>query len=98
MADILKEILKDIPSGKISDAGFEGANIVLYTTDKDFFIDNKVPVHERYSVPILTCSSGIIWICGYYTFPIKLPAICPAQLGFFDFDKNRLPVASGIVN
>ena len=38
---ILKEILKDLPQGKISDACFEGANIVLYTKDKEFFMDNK---------------------------------------------------------
>ncbi len=40
--DILKEILKLIPNSErlISDAGFEGANIVLYTKDKDFFLDN----------------------------------------------------------
>ncbi|MEM3374502.1 MAG: beta-CASP ribonuclease aCPSF1 [Candidatus Woesearchaeota archaeon] len=41
MTEILDEILKDIPKGKISDAVFEGANIVLYTKDKDFFIDNN---------------------------------------------------------
>ncbi len=41
--DILKEILKTIPNSDklISDAGFEGANIVLYSKDKDFFLDNK---------------------------------------------------------
>lgn len=41
MADILKEIIKQLPAGKISDAAFEAANIVLYTKDKDYFIDNK---------------------------------------------------------
>lgn len=46
MADILKEILKHIPEGKISDAAFEGANIVLYTKDKDFFLDNKGIIKE----------------------------------------------------
>lgn len=35
-SEIIKEILKDIPDGKISDAVFEGANIVLYTKDKEF--------------------------------------------------------------
>ncbi|MFA6073054.1 MAG: beta-CASP ribonuclease aCPSF1 [Candidatus Woesearchaeota archaeon] len=34
--EIIKEILKDIPEGKISDAVFEGANIVLYTKDEKF--------------------------------------------------------------
>ncbi|MFQ5474930.1 MAG: beta-CASP ribonuclease aCPSF1 [Candidatus Nanoarchaeia archaeon] len=38
---IIKEILKQIPEGKISEANFEAANIVLYTKDKDFFLDNK---------------------------------------------------------
>ncbi|MBD3355409.1 beta-CASP ribonuclease aCPSF1, partial [Candidatus Woesearchaeota archaeon] len=46
MADILKEILKELPEDKISDAGFEGANIVLYTKDKDFFLDNKGMIRE----------------------------------------------------
>jgi KH/beta-lactamase-domain protein len=41
--DILKEILKIVPNSErlISDAGFEGANIVLYTKDKTFFLDNN---------------------------------------------------------
>ena len=39
--EIIKEILKNLPSDKISEANFEGANIVLYTKDKDFFLDNN---------------------------------------------------------
>lgn len=46
MADILKEILKKVPEGSVSDAGFEGANIVLYTKDKDFFLNNKGIIKE----------------------------------------------------
>lgn len=46
MADILKEILKELPADKISDACFEGANIVLYTKDKDYFLDNKGTIKE----------------------------------------------------
>lgn len=46
MADILKEILKVLPEGKISDATFEGANIVLYTKDKDYFLDNKGTIRQ----------------------------------------------------
>jgi predicted metal-dependent RNase len=37
MSDILKNIKEELPSNKISEADFEGANIVLYTDDKDFF-------------------------------------------------------------
>ncbi len=40
MADIIKEILKKVGESSISLAAFEGANIVLYTKDKDFFLDN----------------------------------------------------------
>jgi KH/beta-lactamase-domain protein len=40
VADIIKEILKNIPEGKVSEACFEGANIVLYTKDAKFFKDN----------------------------------------------------------
>ncbi len=41
MADITKEILKNLPEKSISDVAFEGANIVLYTKDKEFFLDNN---------------------------------------------------------
>ncbi|MEK6937278.1 MAG: LAGLIDADG family homing endonuclease, partial [Nanoarchaeota archaeon] len=42
MADIIEELMKFIPDkSKISDTYFEGANIVLYTKDKDFFLDNN---------------------------------------------------------
>ena len=40
MTEIIDEILKDMPKGKISEVNFEGANIVLYTKDKDFFFNN----------------------------------------------------------
>jgi len=46
MTDIIKEVLKHIPEGKISDAVFEGANIVIYTKDKEFFLDNSGIIKE----------------------------------------------------
>ncbi|PLW80795.1 beta-CASP ribonuclease aCPSF1 [Candidatus Woesearchaeota archaeon] len=46
MAEIIKEMLKEMPPNSISDAVFEGANIVLYTKDKDFFLDNKGIIRE----------------------------------------------------
>ncbi|MGB9748826.1 MAG: beta-CASP ribonuclease aCPSF1 [Candidatus Woesearchaeota archaeon] len=41
MPNIIDEIMKFLPKEKISDAVFEGANIVLYTKDKNFFLDNN---------------------------------------------------------
>jgi len=41
MANIIEEVLKQLPRDKISAACFEGANIVLYTKDKDFFLNNN---------------------------------------------------------
>ncbi|MEK6983877.1 MAG: beta-CASP ribonuclease aCPSF1 [Nanoarchaeota archaeon] len=41
MADIIKEILKNLPENKISEVNFEAANIVLYTKEKDFFLNNN---------------------------------------------------------
>src|SRR3989344_3328840 len=42
MLPILKEVLDNIPKSKdISNAGFEGANIVVYTKDRNFFLDNE---------------------------------------------------------
>ena len=45
MVDILKTIKDELPN-VISDAMFEGANIVLYTDDKDFFIDSNGFIRE----------------------------------------------------
>src|SRR3989338_547254 len=50
MADILKEIIKVLPEGKISDAAFEGANIVLYTKDKEYFFNNEGTIREAVKV------------------------------------------------
>ena len=49
MADIIKEILKMLPEKKISDACYEGANIVLYTKEKDYFLNNKGTIKEAVS-------------------------------------------------
>jgi len=43
--DILKDILKELPK-TITSANFEGANIVLYTDDIDFFKDNNGKIKE----------------------------------------------------
>lgn len=45
MADILKSIKDELPKS-ISDAAFEGANIVLYTEDKEFFKTGESKVKE----------------------------------------------------
>ena len=36
---IIKEIMGMLDESRISAAGFEGANIVLYTKDKDYFFE-----------------------------------------------------------
>ena len=41
VSEIIKEIYTIVPKEKISDAVFEGANIVLYTKDKKFFQDDE---------------------------------------------------------
>lgn len=45
MADILKDIQKKLPK-VINSANFEGANIVLYTDDLEFFKDNQGKIRE----------------------------------------------------
>jgi hypothetical protein len=45
MPDILKDILKELPN-VISEANFEGANIVLYTSDKDFFLTGEDQIRK----------------------------------------------------
>ncbi|MAG02497.1 beta-CASP ribonuclease aCPSF1 [Candidatus Pacearchaeota archaeon] len=45
MSDILKDIQKELPK-VISSANFEAANIVLYTDDIDFFMNNDGKIRE----------------------------------------------------
>jgi len=45
MPDILKDIQKELPK-IISSANFEGANLVFYTDDMDFFKDNQGKIKE----------------------------------------------------
>ncbi|MFH1270546.1 MAG: beta-CASP ribonuclease aCPSF1, partial [Nanoarchaeota archaeon] len=45
MADILKTIKEALPNS-ISDAAFEGANIVLYTEDKEFFKNSDEKIKQ----------------------------------------------------
>ncbi len=41
MGDIIKEMMESLPDEKISEAGFEGANIIFYTKERDFFLNNN---------------------------------------------------------
>jgi len=45
MVDILKDILKELPN-VVASANFEGANIVLYTNDKNFFLTGEEQVRR----------------------------------------------------
>lgn len=46
MIDILKSILNELPKGDISEAVFEGANIVLYTDNRNFFLNGESKIKE----------------------------------------------------
>ena len=46
MADILKDIEKDLPRNVVSSSGFEGANIVLYTDSPNFFLEGESNIKE----------------------------------------------------
>ncbi len=47
MTDILKEVLKKVPKdADIRDSKFEGANIILYTGNADFFLNQSKTIRE----------------------------------------------------
>ena len=46
MPDILKTILNELPPKVIESASFEGANIVVYTSDKEFFLKGEKKIRE----------------------------------------------------
>ncbi len=46
MADILKDIEKELPNGVVGSSNFEGANIVLYTNSPNFFLEGESKIKE----------------------------------------------------
>ncbi|OYT37888.1 hypothetical protein B6U82_00970 [Candidatus Pacearchaeota archaeon ex4484_31] len=46
MSDILETVLEELPKNKIESACFEGANIVLYTKDKEFFLQGETKIRQ----------------------------------------------------
>jgi hypothetical protein len=46
MPDIMKTILNELPERIIDSANFEGANIVVYTKDKNFFLEGEGKIIE----------------------------------------------------
>jgi KH/beta-lactamase-domain protein len=46
MSTIIDTILQDLPKGAISDSVYEGANIILYTRDKEFFLNKSDVIRE----------------------------------------------------
>ena len=46
MGDILKTILSNLPEKVIDNANFEGANIVVYTSDKTFFNEGEQQIRD----------------------------------------------------
>ena len=46
MADILRDIIKELPKSVVSSANFEGANIVLYTDSPNFFQEGESKIRE----------------------------------------------------
>jgi len=46
MTDILKNIEENLPKGVVSSTNFEGANIVVYTTDRNFFKEGEDKIKE----------------------------------------------------
>lgn len=50
MGNILKEIIKELPNDVISEFGFEGANIVLYTKSRDYYINGQSDIKKLVSV------------------------------------------------
>jgi len=46
MVDILKSITDELPKGSVVSANFEGANIVFYTSNKEFFLEGEAKIKE----------------------------------------------------
>lgn len=86
MANILKEILSELPADKVSDAAFEAANIVLYTKDKGYFLDNGGTIRE---------------IVNKFKKRVELrpdPSITEKQEKAEEIIKQTLPAEAGISN
>ncbi len=93
MADILKEIQKLLPEGKVSDTAFEAANIVLYTKDREYFLDNHGTIRtlvEQFKKRIEVRSDPAITIDAEKAEAL-IKKIIPEEAGIGEvvFDKKR---------
>ncbi len=86
MPEIIKEILKLLPPEKVSAACFEAANIVLYTKDKNFFLNNEGVIRR---------------IVEEFKKRVELrpdPSICIAKEKAEEHIKRIIPQEAGVVN
>jgi tRNA(Ile)-lysidine synthase len=50
---------------------------------KDFFVDLKVPIEQRYSTPVLCCDDKPVWVCGLRIddrFKVKTETKCVLKI------------------
>ena len=84
MANIIKEIQKILPEHKISDSVYEGANIVLYTKDKNYALDNEGSIKKA---------------VDEFKKRIELrpdPSICADQKETEEFIRKSIPEEAGL--
>lgn len=57
----------------------------------DFFVDNKIPLHEKHRIPVLESDGAIVWVCGQRLderFQLTQETVSVAKLQF-------LPLSNG---
>jgi uncharacterized protein len=93
MSEIIKEIVKALPKDIISFAVYEGANIVLYTKSKEFFINNQDDIKavvDQFKKRIeLRCDPSVVVEQEKATKLIQKIFAPDDQLGNIIFDNAR---------
>jgi KH/beta-lactamase-domain protein len=94
MANIIKEIIKELGSEQfISSASYEGANIVLYTNDRDYFLNGKDDIKRVVNIfkkrIELRAEPSIVMPATQAKAVIE--SLIPKEVGFYtiDFDPDR---------
>jgi hypothetical protein len=92
MVKILDEILKELPKDKISSVEFEAANIVVYTTSRDFLFSGRTLIRSlvsKFKKRIELRAENTILLSVEETEEKIKEILKDVEIGGFKFDSSR---------
>ena len=92
MVKILDEIIKELPEDKISSVEFEAANIVVYTTSKDFLFNGRDTIRQivsKFKKRVELRADNTLLMDEEKTKEVVKETLSDVQVGECNFDTAR---------